>query len=596
MSVKKISEKKNSIDNVKLKRVWHHYWLKMRERRFWLFVTLSAYGAAGILANVVTPLWYKELVDFLNLGEVSEVWRVFAWIVGTILLYQLFFRLGDYAIVRFQTDVMEKLENHCFTRLLKHSAAFFADNFVGSLVAKSSRFVRGFENMGDIVVFQFWMTGLQTVLAIFTLLWINLTVGLIFLVWLIVYAGVVFWFLRRSVKLDTEAAKQNSVVTGRFSDVMSNIINVKVFSAARREEKLFSDAVNKQIRALRRAWFFANWQWLAQAVLWTILEVGGMGAALHLWSRGELSVGTIVLIQIFIGKLFSGLWGISRSLKQFVRTLSDAKEMVEILDLPLEVEDGAASVSLPQQVKGEIDFRNVHFAYGKDNKRVFHNFNLHIPAGQSVGLVGRSGAGKTTLVKLLLRFADLQDGEILIDGHNIACWSQDDLRSLISYVPQEPILFHRSLYDNIAYARPEASEEEVYSAAAKAHAHEFIINLPEGYETLVGERGIKLSGGQRQRIALARAFLENAPILLLDEATSALDSVSEKLIQESLAELIKNKTTIVVAHRLSTVQKLDRIIVLENGHIVEDGKHPELLSAKGRYRDFWEHQSGGFLP
>ena len=275
------------------------------------------------------------------------------------------------------------------------------------------------------------------------------------------------------------------------------------------------------------------------------------------------------------------------------KSLADAKEMTDIFDQQPDIQD----IDNPEKClisEGNISFENVNFEY-VEGHRVFTNFNFKIKAGEKIGLVGHSGSGKTTIVKMLLRFIDVRDGQILIDGQNIAKIRQEDLRNNISYVPQEPILFHRSIRENIGYAKPEATEEEIITVAQKAHAHNFILNLPYGYDTLVGERGIKLSGGERQRIAIARAMLKDSPILMLDEATSSLDSISESYIQDAFNELMKGKTTIVIAHRLSTVQKMDRIIVLDKGRIIEQGTHKELLETNGVYADLWNHQTGGFL-
>jgi ATP-binding cassette subfamily B protein len=321
------------------------------------------------------------------------------------------------------------------------------------------------------------------------------------------------------------------------------------------------------------------------------LEFFAVGLTIKLWAQGVLSVGDVVLIQSYFMLFLSALWSISKVLKSALQAFSDAKEMVEILDQEVEVQDikGAKKLKVSQ---GEIIFQDTVFSYPNQKENVFNKFNLTIPAGQTVRLVGTSGAGKTTITKILLRFLDLDSGKILIDKQDISKITQDSLRNSISYVPQEPVLFHRSIYENIAYAKPGATEKEVLEAAKKAHVDEFVQTLERGYDTMVGERGVKLSGGQKQRVAIARAFLKNAPILVLDEATSALDSVSEELIQDALFKLMKNKTVIVVAHRLSTIQRLDRILVIEEGEIVEDGTHQELLQKKnGLYAGFWKKQT-----
>ncbi|NTW15518.1 MAG: ABC transporter ATP-binding protein [Candidatus Moranbacteria bacterium] len=319
-----------------------------------------------------------------------------------------------------------------------------------------------------------------------------------------------------------------------------------------------------------------------------------MAASVWLWSRGTITVGTVILMQAYLMGVFSIANQFNRSVSEILRSLARASEMVEIFELPQDLTDPER----PEECrisKGRIAFRDVSFRYpGGDT--VFEKFSFSVRAGEKVGLVGPSGGGKSTVTKLLLRFVDPQEGAIEIDGQDICRIRQDDLRSRIAYVPQDPLLFHRSLRENIGYGRVGASEEEILSASRRAHADEFVARLPEGYDTLVGERGVKLSGGQRQRVAIARAILKDAPILVLDEATSALDSESEHAIQEALAELMTGKTAIVIAHRLSTIRRMDRIVVLgADGQIEEEGTHDELLFRNGHYASLWERQTGGFI-
>jgi len=309
---------------------------------------------------------------------------------------------------------------------------------------------------------------------------------------------------------------------------------------------------------------------------------------------GTLTIATAFLVLTYTMTVIRHLWNFNGVLRNYNRLMGDAHDMVEILNQEQEVMD--TSTALLEPSKGKIEFRDVSFTHDDgEGVQVFNSLNLTMEAGEKVGVVGHSGSGKTTFTRLLLRFSDIDSGEIYIDGQNIAKVSQASLRKAISYVPQEPLLFHRSLEENIAYGKADATHSEVIAAAKNAHATEFIKTLPDSFATIVGERGVKLSGGQRQRVAIARAILKDAPILVLDEATSALDSESEKLIQDSLGELMKDRTSIVIAHRLSTIAKLDRIIVLEDGKIVEDGSHAELLKQNGIYSRLWNHQSGGFI-
>lgn len=308
-----------------------------------------------------------------------------------------------------------------------------------------------------------------------------------------------------------------------------------------------------------------------------------------------LSVAALIFIVTYLGRVTGSMFAINGIVRGVETALLDASKVTDILGKTPEVLDPLHAPALEVK-EATISLDDVSFAYPDANDRpVFSGLSLVISAGQSVGLVGKSGGGKSTLTQLLLRYMDIQNGEILIDKQNIAAVTQDSLRSHISYVPQDPYLFHRSLRDNITYGRENSSEKEIEEAIIKAHAKEFIDTLPDGLNTIVGERGVKLSGGQRQRVAIARAILKDAPILILDEATSALDSESEKYIQSALGHLMKNKTSIVIAHRLSTIAKLDRIIVLDKGKIVEDGTHTQLLKQKGIYAKLWAHQSGGFI-
>jgi len=316
--------------------------------------------------------------------------------------------------------------------------------------------------------------------------------------------------------------------------------------------------------------------------------------SLWLAVNGKVQVGIVYLILTYTGSIMGRLWEMNGFFRNLNRVLGDAREMTEILGTEPEVRE-PANPEKAHFIRGDIAFRGVTFQHSDDGARIFQNLDVHIKPGEKIGLVGPSGSGKTSLTYLLLRMMDIQKGEIQIDGQNIANVAQQDLRSHIAYVPQEPLMFHRTIMENIRYGQLDASDKQVTSAAKMSNAHEFIQTLPQGYDTLVGERGTKLSGGQRQRVAIARAMLKNAPILVLDEATSALDSESEVLIQDALWKLMEGRTAIVIAHRLSTIQKMDRILVLEKGTIVEQGTHRELLRQQGVYAKLWSHQSGGFI-
>jgi ATP-binding cassette subfamily B protein len=311
------------------------------------------------------------------------------------------------------------------------------------------------------------------------------------------------------------------------------------------------------------------------------------------WQLSLISLPLMILLQNYLFRLVDSMWSFGSIVRTYYESFADAEEMIVILNTPYEVLDQAKKDL--KNVKGEVSFENVTYVYDNNNSKVLDNFSLTIPAGQKVAIIGSSGAGKTTFVRLLMRLFNLNSGKILIDGVDISEISQENLREKISFVPQEPVLFHRTLMENIRYGRRNATDEEVFEAAHMAHCDDFIDKLPNGYETFVGERGVKLSGGERQRVAIARAILKNSPILILDEATSSLDSHSESLIQDALHKLVQGKTTIVIAHRLSTIREMDRIIVVEKGKIIEDGTHEKLIKQeKGLYKKLWDLQAGGF--
>ncbi len=555
-------------------------------------------GLGTLLADVIIMLYYRDIFDLIGKSNPSkdlwpELFHMLIAVAVIILLFNLAWRIGGICMIHMQSSIMRDLSNLSLEKLQYHSYNFFTGNFTGSLVAKSKRFVRAFETMHDKFIFNFWQTGIALV-GIFYVMYINMPkLALFFAAWCMFYFVITYFFVRFRLKFDLEYAKADSDVTGVLSDSITNILNVKMFTSRTKEMENFKRFTNKEYLARSKTWYVNEAFYTIQGISMAILEIVGMYITIRLWIFGSITTGTLIIVQSYFYAVMMRTWELGRTMSEFFKALSDASEMVEIISSPLEVED----IKNPEKChikEGHIKFNNMKFSY-EENQNVFPNLNLDIHSKQKVGIVGHSGAGKSTLFKLILRFLDVTNGSITIDNQDIRNITQDDLRKNISYVPQDPILFHRSLYDNIAYASQNSTTEEIEEAAKKAHAHDFISELPNGYETLVGERGVKLSGGERQRIAIARVILKNAPILLLDEATSSLDSVSEKYIQEQLKEIMDTRTTIAIAHRISTIKQMDRIIVMENGEIVEDGSHDELLKKDGIYADLWSHQSQGFL-
>lgn len=572
--------------------VGRHKWVHLL-----VFVGL---GAGVYIGDIAIPLLYRRLVDMVTIVSPStESFKLALPIlitVGLLILLRIaVYRVADFSLTFSQSRTLKYLSDYTFQKLVERSYKFFTDNFTGALTAKMKRFVYSFGTIHDQITLGLWMLIVSLVGVLVAVFNENILLGLVFLSWIIMYVLVTLAFVRHKLKYDLLTSEEDSKVTAKFSDAITNIITIKAFSSIRKEQIAFEKATEAQERARRRSWNWGNIQYLTQGILMGVLEFGGMYLAIKLWSEGEITFGTVVLLQIFIGSIFSKMWNLGRAIGGIFTAAANMKEMIDILDMQPEIND--PEDPQPLKVKdGLVYFDNISFAYSDaTDVQVFKDLRLEIPSGQKVGLVGSSGSGKTSLTKLLLRFFDIQQGVIYIDGQDISKVTQDDLRRAISYVPQEPLLFHRSLRDNIGYAKQGASIEEITEAAKSAKAHEFIQELPYGYDTLVGERGMKLSGGQRQRIAIARVLLEKAPILVLDEATSSLDSVSENFIQEALAIAMQGRTAIVIAHRLSTIMAMDRIIVLDKGQIVEDGTHQELLGKEGVYRNLWHHQNGGFL-
>lgn len=580
------------------RRIFFYYWQQIRNYKFYFYFLILVYSLGVIGANVLSPFLYKNVVDIISNTSPSvellpALMQALLLIALNIFAFNVFYRTGDVVIVYFQANVIRDIYNCTFEKLLNQSYTFFSNAFSGGLVAKSKRFATSFEKIHDTISINMLATVVHLT-GIFIVLFLNIPkIAMLFLVWVVLYVIMTLLFIRVKIKYDLEKAQADSRVTGSFADAVSNVLNVKIFSGKFFEENLFKEVTGDEYEKRLKSWKLSNIQIASQGFLMGALQVIILYLMLHWWTEGRVSTGELVLIQTYMLGLFDRLWNLGRDMTKLFESLTDAQEMVDILDQIPDIQD-AKDPEIAMITNGEVNFSNVKFEYIKDHS-VFNDFNLKITSGEKVGLVGHSGSGKSTITKLLMRFLDISGGEILIDEQDIRKIKQDDLRRNISYIPQEPILFHRTIKENIAYSWPEASEQQIISAAKSAHAHEFIVNLSKGYDTLVGERGVKLSGGERQRVAIARAMLKPAPILILDEATSSLDSISESYIQDAFNELMKGKTTIVIAHRLSTIQKMDRIIVLEKGKIVEEGTHKALLAKKGFYAELWDHQTGGFL-
>ena len=444
------------------------------------------------------------------------------------------------------------------------------------------------------ITFDFYPLIIKSVVALIILFNTSAELAMVLSLWLGLYIFISYILAKRCRIYSQDFAAARSLVTGKIVDSVTNVMNAKMFARREYEEDYLTDYLNHEVdHALRTYWYMEKLRWF-QFTAAMVLMIGIVGFALKIWSEGELTVGEFSMVAGLAILLIEAARGLSRSFLEFFEYVGNIADGVSIFIQPHDIIDKPDAQNLIV-TRGEIAFRQVNFTY-PEGLQVFEDLSVTVEPKQQVGLVGFSGSGKSTFVNLVLRLFEPQTGSIEIDKQNILEVTQDSLRENVSMIPQEPQLFHRSLMENIRYGRLDASDDEVIEAAIKAHAHEFILQTEKQYDSLVGERGVKLSGGQRQRIAIARAILKDAPILILDEATSSLDSVTEKKIQLGLQTLMKDKTVVVVAHRLSTIANMDRILVFDQGRIVEDGSHQKLLQMNGHYAHMWNMQAGGFLP
>jgi len=554
-----------------------------------------------VMNQVFPPMIAANVLNKLSSGNYvqGEVWMSFGSLLllyAGILLFTntIGWRLIIIMVWKLEIKVSRDLIERIFNQLSTLDMEFHNNSFGGSLVSRSNKLIGSYSRLADTFIFQLY--GL-IIISVSTgvVLWPKAPqFVLVFYTIAIIYILIAIKITKRIRVLSSiEASKQNKV-TGYLADMVTNVMAVKSFSAQKFENKRFNLATMDSSNASTKLMWAQLHRENVFATVTSIISISALVLATISVVVYNAEIGTVFLVLSLTSNLTTRLWDFSQgTLRNINKALGDSEEMVETLYRKPEILDPKQPKVMPLD-SGIIKFNNIGFSH--DKIELFSNFNLKIDQGQKIGLIGHSGSGKTTLTKLLLRFKDIDEGSIEINGVDIRQVNQSDLRKVISYVPQEPLLFHRSLRENIAYGKDNASMQEIEQSAKYAHAHEFIMSLPKGYDTLVGERGVKLSGGQKQRVAIARAMLKDAPILVLDEATSALDSESETLIQDALWKLMEGKTAIVIAHRLSTIQKMDKIVVLDNGKIIEQGSHSELLhKAGGLYARLWKHQSGGFL-
>lgn len=567
------------------------FWYVSGQARLWALGAIVVVVIATV-GSQLTTFFFKFIVDAVEQGN-KEAALIYGLLFPVaMVVIQLFYRLSGFLGMNWAVRTREFGYNTMSDYLVQHSNSFFGERFAGSILSKLRNVVEGI----DATIPEFLWTHLAAfvgfVTSFFIILSVDATSALLFILLLILLIGINALFTRKKTVLAKENAEASSLLSARTADLLTNIQAARQYVRLKDEMSALHALSGRKARAYRASWLFTEKLLLINSLMIFFVSFLMLFVLINRWQVNAISTGDVVLVIAVISQISFTMLFIGRAINSTARMMGEIEEGLEDLVVSYDVVDVPGAKQLRAR-NGMIEWKSVNFQFEKGS--VFDNLTLTIPPGQRLGLVGQSGAGKTTFLSLLLRQHDIAGGEILIDGQNIAKVTQSSLRSHIAVVPQEPLLFHRTIRENIAYGNPDATDKEIVAVAQKAQAHQFITATVQGYDTLVGERGVKLSGGQKQRIAIARAMLKGAPILVLDEATSALDSESEGAIQEALQELMKDRTVVAIAHRLSTLRTMDRIIVLQEGRIIEDGTHLTLLHHKGTYARLWEHQAGGFV-
>ncbi|MDF3218613.1 ABC transporter ATP-binding protein [Mesorhizobium sp. M7A.F.Ca.CA.001.09.2.1] len=570
------------------------YWVRQAVR----LAGIMAAVLAATVADTLTPLYLGRLVDAVTYGAAVEViaWNAalagFSMLIALALGAAIMRQVAFIGSISLTLTMMSDISSEAFRHVQRLSTDWHANSFAGSTVRKITRGMWALDLLNDTILVALFPSLITLVGSTVLLGWYWLSMGLILACGLLVYLALTIALSLCYVAPAASLANSwDTRLGGEFADAINCNAVVKGFGAEVREDEYLAKVITKWRHRTRRAWIRETINSATQGVTLLVLEAAVIGYALLLWSHGRATPGDVAFVVTSWLVLQGYLRDVGMHVRNVQRSVNDMEELVDVHRQPLGVADrlGTKPIGI---TKGRIDFENVYFQYSNNISWLYSGFSASIKAGERVGLVGPSGSGKTTFVKLIQRLYDLNGGRILIDGQDISKVTQASLRSQIAIVQQEPVLFNRSLAENIAYSRPGASKAEIEEAAQFASAHEFITRLPKGYGTLVGERGMKLSGGERQRVAIARAFLANAPILILDEATSNLDSESEVLIQKAMERLMVGRTTLVIAHRLSTVRVLERLLVFDRGRIIEEGNHAALIRLdNGLYRRMFERQA-----
>jgi ATP-binding cassette subfamily B protein len=573
-------------------------WSVIKPYKWWYLLMMQA-PIIGAFFVPINNYSLKLIVDHITSNQdftINQIILPVGLFCSASILLEVVWRIANFADYKSQPKIEAEIINKSYETLLEYDYRFFQNNLSGKTAAKINGLRDGYLRIFDLFRFQLIWQTLGIFISIILLFLVHQTLAVGVSLWLIIFMPVIFLSKRKGFVYSERSTANKQKITGLINDSISNIASVTLFSAKRFEKFLLRNANKDFIKSEKRRLKFLFINHFILGFTYSALSISALFLLLNLKMKHLISAGDFVMAMGLMFFLIETTWGLQNCLDDLIGEIGKLKESFSIFKENHKAFEKENAKEL-RIIRHEIEFKNITFKHD-GGEEIFNNFNLLVKSGEKIGLVGYSGAGKSTLVSLLLKNFKIDSGDILIDGQSIYDCASDSLRSQIALIPQDTMLFHRSIGENIGYAKENATGAEIESAAKKAHIHEFITTLPQGYETLVGERGIKLSGGQRQRIAIARAILKDAPILILDEATSSLDSNTENHIQESLNLLIddKSKTVIAVAHRLSTLKHMDRIIVLDKGKIIEDGTHEELLKTEGYYQSMWNMQAGGFLP
>lgn len=575
-------------------------WYFLKEHK----LTLVGFAIVAILWSTemsLSPYLMKVMIDVVNQYEMSPQALMGAIAIPAVLyasmslIMNLNFRFYEYICLRMFPKIKQDVNNTMFKYLSGHSHAYFQGHFSGTLVKKINDLVVSIEPVIRIPNDMFIPRLMALVVASLFLYTVHPLFSIILSCWAAIFVTASYFLAKGSEGKSFRLADAFAALNGVMVDSVTNIVSAKIFSNIPHEEERISNTLSDVVQKDRALQWYMLKVHFAQGLCVTLLVVFLLMALVHGRLNGWVSIGDFAFVLSLAVYFIIGIYNIGQEMVRFAKEIGTCRQALSILIEPHEIVDMPDAKPLVYQ-KGSIEFKNVTFGY-VGSKIIFKNLSVIINSGEKVGLVGYSGGGKSTFVNLLLRLYDIKDGEITIDDQNISLVTKTSLRKVVGLIPQTPDLFHRSIIENIRYGDLSATDNEVIEAAKKAHCHEFVMQLEEQYESLVGERGVKLSGGQKQRIAIARAMLKNAPILILDEATSSLDSITERYIQDSLHQMMEGKTTIVIAHRLSTLSEMDRILFFKNGQIIEDGSFEELMAIQeGHFKKLWEMQAGGFIP